>query len=227
MNAFIHTTIRKHIVLAISAAATALACASAPMPVLSAKPGPSQQLLYEDGAEKIVSMGSGSIVAVSMAEPMGDRSTFVVSVANHSESPFLIAPEMVSVSQFGHSLKVFSYEEVKKLEEKQAQSARMTSMALGMMSSIAPMAGVPMTPLQTSLQATQRQVATAVSANMSRDASTHELNLKELSKTALKRNTLFPQDMNGGVVYTEKLGPGPVSIHVQVGSDSHDFQFAL
>jgi hypothetical protein len=225
MKSSIHTTI-KHLVLGLGAAVT-LACASAPLPVLVARPGPDQQLLYEDGAEKIVSMGAGSIVSIRMGEPMGGRSTFVVGVANQSGAAFVIGPEMVSVSQLSRSVQVYSYEEVKKFEEQEAENARLSQMALGMMGGLAPMGGVAMTPLQTSLQAAQRQMSSAVSAGLSKTAAAHELNLKELSATALKKNTLFPEQMNGGVVYTERIGAGPISIRVQVGGDTHDFQFAL
>lgn len=101
---------------------------------------------------------------------------------------------------------------------------------LSMLSTVQSMAGVPtssLSTLQTSLQTAQRSLSTAVEAGLRTTASTAELNLKEVSEVALKKNTIFPEQMNGGVVYAEGRAAGPISVRVQVGQDAHDFQFTL
>ena len=81
--------------------------------------------------------------------------------------------------------------------------------------------------LQTSLQTAQKSLSTAIQAGYSRESATAELNLQEMGSVALKKNTIFPEQMGGGVVYAERQGPGPISVRVQVGDDAHNFEFAL
>lgn len=206
-------------------AALALACASIPVPTLVARPGANQQVIYEDGAEKIISMRPGSMVSVRIAEPTSGRSSFVVGIANQTTHPVVIAPEMVSVIQLGRPLRVFSYEEVAE-QERKAQQKEMIAKALlgGVTSGLASFAGVSgtsmnLSALQTGFQAAQHGVSSI--------ASQREVTLKEISTTALKKNTLFSEQQGGGVVYAEKLGAGPIRVRVQVAQDIHDFEFSL
>jgi hypothetical protein len=233
MKTSIRSTSKSLVLLTALAVFTALTVGCAGMtalPKLSARVQPNQQLIYEDGVEKIISMRSGSIVSIRMAEPMSGRSAFVVGVSNQSSAPIVIEPEMVTVSQMGRNLRVLPYEEVTKLEQAKASRARTQGALLSVLSGVSAMAGVPvgnLSSLQGALQTAQTTMMTATQANVSKAASTAELNLKELSTVALKKNTIFPEQMGGGVVYADKRGPGPITIRVQIAQDIHDFEFAL
>lgn len=233
MKTAIRSTSKNLVLGTILLATTALSMACAgtvALPRLSAQAGQNQQIVYEDGAEKIMSAQAGSIVSIRMGEPMSGRSTFVVMVANQSNRPIVIGPESFTVTQMGRSLRVLPFEEVASLERQRAETARRNQTMLSMLSTVQSMAGVPtssLSTLQTSLQTAQRSLSTAVEAGLRTTASTAELNLKEVSEVALKKNTIFPEQMNGGVVYAEGRAAGPISVRVQVGQDAHDFQFTL
>lgn len=211
--------------LALAALPMAFACAStSSRPALTAKPSANQQVIYEDGAEKIISMQPSSLVSLRLAEPSGGRSAFVVGVANQAKIAILIDPEMVKVSQLGRSLRVYTYEEVAEAARKKRETAMVTRSLLGAasagLSSFGAMAPtMNFASAQSSLQMAQTAMATT--------SSNGEIDLKELATVSLKKNTLFPAQQGGGVVYAEKLGSGPLSIQVQVGTDVHEFHFVL
>jgi len=216
-------SIRKHLVLVASATALALACATAPKPSLVARPSANQQVIYEDGAEKIISMRPGSIVSLRVGEPTAGRSAFVLGVANQMSYPVVIAPEMVTVFQSGRSLRVFPYEEVARLEREKRDRDVMVKTLLGGLSAGMSMGGyssnLSLASAQNSLQGVQQA--------LSMSASQRETTLKEMASTALKKNTLFPTQQAAGVVYAEKLGVGPIQVRVQISEDIHDFEFGL
>ena len=170
-------------------------------------------------------MQPGSIVSVRLTKPSAGPGTVVVGVSNQSQTAVVIAPEMVAVSQLGKSVRVFSYEEAEGRERRARESERLTKAILGglssSMSSFAPVgaSAAYMPGLQSGLQAAQQGMSTSVS--------NRDINLKELASTSLKKNTLFPGNMGGGVVHTEKIGTGPLTIQVRVGTDIHAFHFSL
>jgi hypothetical protein len=227
MKTSTHSTRKPFALLAVAAAATALslACATTPVPKPAARASANQQIVYEDGAEKIISMRPGSMVSLRLADPTGGRSTFVVGVANQTTYPVVIGPEMVTVVQSGRPLRVFSYEEVAEQERRARENEMITRAILGGVSSgLSSFAGVSapsmnLSALQSGLSAAQQGVATS--------ASQREVTLKEISTTALKKNTLFPTQQGGGVVYTEKIRPGPIHVRVQISEDVHDFEFGF
>lgn len=222
-------SIRHHVLvatLALVALPMALACATTGSgPALAARPSGNQQVVYEDGAEKIISMQPNSIVSLRIAEPSNGRSAFVVGVANQSQGTVVIAPEMVTVSQMGRSVQVFRYEEVAEQERKARDNEMITKALLGgVTTGLSSFAGVGastayLSGIQSGLQ--------AASQGVSSSASKRDITLKELASTSLKKNTLFPSQQGGGVVYAKKLGAGPVQVRVQVGGESHEFTFSL
>ncbi len=90
---------------------------------LVAKPAAGQQLFYEDGREKLVSMQPGSIVSVRVADGMSGLDAFVVGIAKRLQSQVNISTDAIEAQQAGEALRVLSSEDVERKERQCRQTA--------------------------------------------------------------------------------------------------------
>lgn len=182
------------------------------------------------------------------------RSDFLIEVKNGSRGDFVFSTDNISakstdpVSNGEIALKIFTYEDLLKEEQDRETWETVSAAVQGVSDSIkAQNAGRSNTygtyTYGTSgygsysgttynyaeAQAAQRQAEADSDARFSRIEEEGQTNMRELSSTILKKETVFPKAWYGGIVKikspTVTEAPGKLTITIVTGHETHVFNF--
>ncbi len=218
---------------------------------ISGIPSEGQKSVFKDGRKTLISIKQNTVAVAPDTETVtsGQRGDFVITVNNGTSQDILFSTEDVtaSVNTNGQltTLKVFSYDELIAEEKKRIGWNAVGAALQGAADSMnAANAGYSYTYGKSvygygsyssttyNYQAAQaaRNAAQANSeARFARLEVEGRENLKNLSSTILKKETIFPGAWHGGIVKLELPEvveqPQEINLVVNVASEHHEFKF--
>lgn len=224
--------------------------------LITATPIENQKAIFKDGKKSVISMKKNIVIVTPLEEkfPSDQRGDFLIEVKNGSRHDFLFSTDNISAkstdpeSSGEISLKIFSYEDLVKEEQDRQTWAAVAAALQGVSDSVqAQNAGYSKTygtyTYGTSgygsyssstynyaeAQAAQSQANADSDARFARIEEEGRTNMRDLSSTVLKKETIFPNAWYGGIVkiksptVTEVLGK--LTMTIVVGHETHVFNF--
>jgi len=227
----------------------------ATMGLITPVPSENQKAIFKDGNKSIISMKENTVIVAPLSEKFSSdqREEFLVMVENGSSQEFnfstdnIFAKSTEPVTSQDIYLKVFSYDDLVKEEKDREVWASIGAAIQGASDSIkAQNAGysntygnysgnngygsyTSSTYNYTEAQAAQRQAQEDSDVRFSRIEAEEQANLRDLSKTILKKETIFPNAWYGGIVVVQMPSvtetTGKFTMTIMINKESHVFNF--
>jgi hypothetical protein len=223
--------------------------------LITATPIENQKTIFKDGNKSVLSMKKNIVIVTPLDEKFSSeqRGDFLIQVKNGSNQDFVFSTDNISAkstdpkSDGEIALKIFSYEDLVKEEQDRQAWATVAAAIQGVSDSMqASNAGYSntygtyngtngygsyssSTYNYAEAQTAQRQAEADSDARFARIEAEGQTNIRELSSTILKKETIFPDSWYGGIVkiklptVTESLGK--LTITIVVGNETHVFNF--
>ncbi|TQV88282.1 hypothetical protein [Aliikangiella coralliicola] len=227
--------------------------------LLSPQPYEGQEQIYKEGIQTILSAKNSLVAVRPAFNQYqsNQRPRFVVSVLNGTDTPYDFSVENVRVTVDGFEHKVFTYEElVAEIKSNQmwaAIGAALNSMSRSMQaqqagttyhtgavnSTVNNSYGQNLGTINSSYSGYSYNYAAVQQAQAANNAQTQtemanirnnaEMALNNLSSTILKRNTVLPQQTQGGYIVIDELDnlkvPHEILIKIILNDEEHIFRF--
>lgn len=224
--------------------------------LITAEPGKNQKAIFKDGMKSVISLKKNVVIVTPLDEKFSSeqRGDFLISVKNGSKQDFIFSTDNIFAksAEAGSNdeikLRIFSYEDLVKEEEDRKTWASVSAALQGVSDSIRTQNAGRSNTYGTytygtngygSYSSTTYNYAEAEAARRQNEADSNERfarieaedqqNIRDLTLTILKKETIFPKAWYRGIVKIElprlTENTGKLTITIIADNEKHVFNF--